>query len=464
MSNNQSRREFLKKFGLSTAALPLLPSITPSLAFSNTLAIPKRAVFIRTAHGSRQENWEPFKLAPTQVAANVKEGQLASLFPNGGINKLLDSNFNPYLNQMTYIKGLDVPVALGHNRGGMLGHYINGDDWETIDQKLAKSTKFYGTQVPVLDALLFSTYGNCSYMRQGDKLIERQSYNSPKAAFDLLFNFSQGGSLSRNSKVLAETLKQIQTLRGSSRLSADDKKTLDIHATLVSDLDAKLKKIAPVTAPANPIPTGALSLTQTYEAFVDVGILALLNNLTNVLVINIEEADGVGASSWHGESHNGEKTYSPLHYKASYWAAQKVFLRVIQKMSQITESNGKTMLDNSLVFWGGEMSQGQGHVQENMPVVLAGSMQGYLRPGRILDYSQYSVSPIASNNMGDTNWIGRPYTQLLNTILQAAGLSPADYEQGGKPGYGLTESANLTRNLRYKEMIAEVGQVLPFIR
>lgn len=464
MSKNQSRRDFLKKLGLSTAALPMLPSLYPSLGFSQGLPVPKRVVFIRTAHGTRQENWEPYQLAPTQVRANVKEGSLSSLFPSGGINKLLDGNFSPYLNQLTYIKGLDVPVALGHNGGGMLGHYILGDNWETIDQKLAKSAKYYGTQVPVLDSLLFSTYGNCSYMKQGDKLIERQSYSDPKAAFDLLFNFSQGGSLARNSKALQESLKQYQALKNSSRLSAEDKKVMDVHLSLVSELDAKLKKITPVPAPTNPIPTGTLTLTQRYEAFVDVGVLAMMNNLTNILVINIEEAEGVGASSWHGESHNSEKTFSPQHYQASYWAAQKVFLRVISKMSQITESNGKSMLDNSMIFWGGEMSQGAGHVQDNMPVVLAGSMQGFIRPGRLLDYSQYSVAKVASNNMGDSNWVGRPYTQLLNTILQGAGLSPSDYERPGQPGYGIVESANLTRNLRYKDMIAEVGQVLPAIR
>lgn len=466
--NRQARRDFLKQFGLSAAAMPFLPSIFSSVlsssAFAQAATVPKRFVFIRTAHGTRKENWEPFQLAPTQVAANVREGNLTSLFSSTGVNKLLNPAFSPYLNQMTYIKGLDIPLSLGHNSGGALGHYQEFDGYETIDQVLARSSKFYATTTPVLDTLIFSSYGGCSFQNQAGTVAKRNGFTDPRAAFDLLFNFSQGQNLARNEKVLAETLKRYSELKNNSRTSAEDKRVIDLHTSLITEIDGKLKKIAPVTSPANPIPTGNLSVTQLYEAYVDVGVLAMMNRLTNILVINIEEADGVGPSAWHGESHNGEKTPSPQHYQASFWAAQKVFLRLIQKFSQITESNGKSMLDNSLIFWGGEMSQGAGHVQDNMPVVLAGSAQGFIRPGRILDYSQYGVPEVPSNNAGDTMHIGRPYTQLLNTILQSMGLSPADYEKAGKKGYGLTQSANLTRNLRYKDMVADIGQVLPIIR
>ena len=467
--NRQSRREFLKTLGLSALSLPLLPSLLPYGMQASANTIPKRFIFIRTAHGTRQENWDPFQAAPTQVAANVKEGSLASLYGSTGINRLLNPNFSPYLSQLTYIRGLDIPLGLGHNQGGALGHYQATDGYQTIDQLLAKSPIVYAGNTPVMDSLLFSsTSASCSFMRQGSNIVTRQNFSNPQAAFDLLFNFSQGQNLARNSKAISESLKKYNELKNNSRISAEDKNVLDIQTSLLSEIDNKLKLIKPVAPQTNPVPpvpvNGALTVTQINEAYVDVGILALMNQLTNVLVINIEEAEGIGPSSWHGASHDTEKASSPIHYQASFWAAQKVFLRMVQKLSQITEANGKSMLDNSLVFWGGEMSQGAGHVQENMPVVLAGSAQGFIRPGRILDYSQYGVPKVPSNNAGDTQNVGRPYTQLLNTILQAMGLSRADYERNGKPGYGLTESVSLSRNLRYKDMIADVGNILPHIR
>lgn len=461
--NIQSRREFLKYLGLTGISLPLLPSLMaiPSSAMADT--IPHRFIFIRTAHGTRQENWDPLISAPKQIMTNVREGNLRSLYSSVGINKLLDTNFSPYYDQITFIRGLDIPISLGHNKGGALGHFQQGDGYQTIDQLLAKSNKFYRTSTPLVDSLIFSSQDSCSFINSGSETIQRQSYTDPQATFDFLFNFTRVTNTDRNSIAVKEALKRYEALRKNTRLSADDKRVLDIQTTLLNEINHKLKYNTPVPSIKSPVPSGKLNLTQIYESFVDVAILALLNRLTNIVVINIEEAEGISSSSWHAASHDGERTHSPLHYQASYWAAQKVFLRMIKKLSQIQDINGKSMLDNSLVFWGGEMSNGQGHVQENMPVVLAGSARGFIKTGRILDYSQYQAPKVSSNNLGDTQNIGRPYNQLLNTILQSMGLTPADYEKPGKPGYGLSASINMNRNLRYKDMISQIGSILPAI-
>jgi len=461
---NENRRNFIKTFGALGASIPFLPSLlSMSLNAQDTL-VPKRFVFIRTAHGSRKENWDPGIKPPELLGKDIRSGSLQELFSSTQLNKLIDTNFNQYLNQLTYIKGLDIPIGIGHNYGGALGHYSTGDGYETIDQLLARSSKFYQGVTPVIDSLIFSSYGFCSYMNQNGSLKPRSGYSDPSAAFDLLFNLSKSSNLTKSGSAIDIALKRFEEIKKSNKLSSADKKILENQMFLLNEMGVKLKKIKSVTTPQNPIPTGTLTLTQRYEAFVDVGVLALFNNLTNILVINIEEADGVGASTWHSASHDSETQLSPNHYKASYWAAQKVFLRLIKKMSDITEANGRTLLDNSLVFWGGEMSQGAGHVQENMPVILAGSAQGFIKPGQFLDYSQYDLKPVPSNNMGDSQYMGRSYNQLLNTILQSMGLNPADYEKNGQSGYGQAVSASLSRNLRYKDIISEVGNVLPKIR
>jgi len=462
--DQNSRRDFLKAFGALGASFSFLPSLLSLDAKGQSLSIPKRLVLIRTAHGTRKENWEPLIAAPTQVANDVRVGQLQTLYQSNGINKLLDANFVPYLNQLTFIKGLDILVGMGHNAGGAFGHFAYDDGFETIDQYLARSAKFYQGFTPVVDSLIFSPQGFCSYINQNGELKPRTGYSDPRAAFDLFFNLTKSSNLARNSTAIESALKRYQLLKTNPRLSVEDKKILDTQMYLLSEMGNKFKTIKSVATPTNPIPSGNLSYTQLYEAYIDVGILTLFNNLSKILVINIEAADGVDSSSWHAASHDSETQPSPMHYKGSYWAAQKVFLRVVQKMSEITEANGRSMLDNSLVFWGGEMSQGAGHVHENMPAVLAGSAQGFIKPGQILDYSQYGVPPVPSNNMGDNQHIGRPYNQLLNTILQSMGMSPSDYERNGKKGYGISESSNLSRNLRYKDLIADVGNVLPNIR
>jgi len=53
-------------------------------------------------------------------------------------------------------------------------------------------------------------------------------------------------------------------------------------------------------------------------------------------------------------------------------------------MKGIKEANGGTLLDNSMVFWGGTLSDGNTHGRENLPIMLAGRGGGVIKPGRNL--------------------------------------------------------------------------------
>jgi hypothetical protein len=68
---------------------------------------------------------------------------------------------------------------------------------------------------------------------------------------------------------------------------------------------------------------------------------------------------------------------------------------------------------------------------------MAGSAGGAIKTGYYVDYTQLAN---AYANAGLLPWgvliPGIPYNRLYVTILQAMGLTPKDYERGGKPGYG----------------------------
>jgi hypothetical protein len=48
------------------------------------------------------------------------------------------------------------------------------------------------------------------------------------------------------------------------------------------------------------------------------------------------------------------------------------------------DEGGSSMLDNSMVLYGGSLSDGNRHIEENLPLVLAGRGKGTLKPGRRL--------------------------------------------------------------------------------
>ena len=48
------------------------------------------------------------------------------------------------------------------------------------------------------------------------------------------------------------------------------------------------------------------------------------------------------------------------------------------------DEGGRSLLDNSMALYGGSLKDGNRHVEENLPLILAGRGKGTLKPGRRL--------------------------------------------------------------------------------
>jgi hypothetical protein len=55
--------------------------------------------------------------------------------------------------------------------------------------------------------------------------------------------------------------------------------------------------------------------------------------------------------------------------------------RLLEKMKNLDEG-GSSLLDNSMLLFGGSIKDGNNHNHHNLPLVLAGKAGGALRPGR----------------------------------------------------------------------------------
>ncbi|MGZ5279992.1 MAG: DUF1552 domain-containing protein [Pseudobdellovibrionaceae bacterium] len=456
----KSRRQFLVGSGQFMLALPLLTSILPRGVMAADV-VNKKFLAIRIPNGMRFMDWTPHSTAATTQLPGVRVTDLKAAYSSMGINKILDSKFVPYLDKLTFCQGLDVPISLGHNMSGMLGHFSEWDVYPTIDQIISKTPSFYGAKTPVVDSLVLAN--SCSFGKIGNDIVNVPAYSNAGAAFDLLFNFSKPSNLSRGSTVISRVLASYTDLKNSSKISAEDRHVLENQMALLSSVENRIRKIVPVTNAGTRF-AEPVDKAEYYTQMVDLAVLALQTGVTQVVTMSIYEAPEVSPNQWHGESHNHETIPTPNMSKAVKWVADNVFLRAISKMSQITEANGKSLLDNSLIYWGNEVSAGQGHTSENMPVVLAGSAGDFIKTGRLLDYMRYSEPKIQQGNGGDYTYSGRLYNQLLVTILQSMGVTPDVYQRDGRLGYGLNTSASGERNKRYAAYLSEAHQILPLIR
>jgi hypothetical protein len=185
---------------------------------------------------------------------------------------------------------------------------------------------------------------------------------------------------------------------------------------------------------------------------VDIAVAAIRCDLTRIVtfqaqmgvtdaggepVTSYHESDDV-AGDWHDFAHDAvEEPGDHSHIIAlNRWVGQAVFRRFVEALD-VEEADGSTFLDNSLVYWGAELSMD--HYVLALPTVLAGSARGSLETGRYYDYSNLDgdyANPIMPWGVLIP---GLPHQRLLVTILQAMGLSPADYERDGRAGYGVVD-------------------------
>ena len=57
---------------------------------------------------------------------------------------------------------------------------------------------------------------------------------------------------------------------------------------------------------------------------------------------------------------------------------------VIKRMKEIKESDGSTMLDNSIVAYGAGLGDGSTHQYYDLPMILAGGAQNQMKQGKFL--------------------------------------------------------------------------------
>ena len=423
-----------------------------------------------------------------------------------GISGILGPKLNPYLSKMNLIRGLDFLPEVNHNFGGLLGNYSSctnatpceGDslaDVPTIDQVLAYSSKFYPDTPTqrylhlsqgVSDSMSYTDRG------QGGSVEQLKARTNPLDAFNDLFGGAaaptepgEANTAPRSDDLLVDrVMEQYRTLRQSNRLSAEDRDKVDQYVNLMAELQAKLsvRPTLSCTAPAEPESlannesTDASDIRRKWDVMLDIVQAGLLCDRTRIITLGVHKALGPGPDSgdatltghyhsenaaggtWHGLAHDwGNANSRRMLAGINHWIANEFFAKLLEKLD-VPEGEG-TMLDNSLVYWGNEL--GFNHLAYSVPCVTAGGAGGAITTGRYLDYIDWDSPAYFSQEDGNVIR-GIPHNQFLVSVLQAMGLSPADYERDGQPGYGSTDTQSKDPSLYATDYdLASVGDPLP---
>jgi len=139
--------------------------------------------------------------------------------------------------------------------------------------------------------------------------------------------------------------------------------------------------------------------------------------------IGAADHHGLAHACWYAYSREArtaeETTAVEMHKKVDRWKIER-YAQLLHKLKAIREGDG-TLLDNCLVLFGSGLSWGGGHLRQDLPLLLAGSGGGQVRPGRHLRFPK-----------------GTPLPNLYLSMLDAAGVKVdrlAD-SSGRLPGLG----------------------------
>ena len=259
-----------------------------------------------------------------------------------------------------------------------------------------------------------------------------QKTTSPSVVFDQIFQGfdpqataeEKAKRLKYRSSVLDYALADAKTL--SARLGASDRLKLEQYMSGIYEVEEQIaKSAAGPTCDIVDAPPGEPSYPEHVKIMSDLMALALQCDATRVITFMLGNAgsnqsyDFIGVSGQHHEiSHHQDNpdNFDKLT-QIDIWEMQQ-FAYLLEKLDAIEEAEGKTVLDNSVVFLSSEIEDGNSHSHFNMPIVLAGSAGG-IQPGRHLVYGETSVG------------------QLFVSMLNAVGVEATSFGEASSPLPGL---------------------------
>jgi hypothetical protein len=465
--------------------LPFLPSLLPRSARAQSMTPPKRFIYLGVEHGGASfANMYGTQGTMGMTPVQIWSGNTANYAPLVPTTSGMTTSISPLLSaassvltptlaaKLNLLRGVDFVNTLIHHDGGHLGNNHSQvtssaaaalSPMVTIDQVMAYSPNFYGTQIPRArsiniggDRQLSWTYSNPSTLTGSQAL---PTFNSSLKLFTSIFGTgSTTTTTTTRPLIIDRVIQNYNSLRNSNRrLSAADKQRLDDHVARLTQLEMSIGASSTPLSCGSPTPPAdnaktwplldntGLALDQQvtyYKLMCDVIVAAFACGATRIAVFHDEMPMTTYQGDWHQDIAHQDTSAGPqMTLEANYQQVfEHIFLYLASSLDAITDVDGSsTILDNTLLYWSMEAGY-HTHDPYQVPIVMAGSAGGYFKTGLFVDYR--NLIPTCQNidsshNLMPDNYAGLIYSQFLATALYSMGITSSEWKQpNGLPGYG----------------------------
>jgi len=422
-----SRRTFLK--GASVAvSLPFLDAMVPALSAQSGTSTP-RLGFIYFANGVIQNQWKPattghgFELPPTLKPLEPVKDQINII---SGLAHLQADTFGDGTG--------DHPRA---SAAWLTGVHAYDRTQPGVEVRLATTADQIAAKVIGRDSHVasleltvdFPTQGSCdsgdcfyvNTVSWRNPTTPNPAETHPRVVFERLFG--TGGSAAQRraqakdrGSILDSVIAEVNSL--SKSLGHGDRTKLDEYLDSVREIESRIQKTESQTASSLQLPDRPVDVPDSFDEYtkmmLDLVALGYQADVTRVfsMIFARELSSRTFASIGVGEQHHAVSHHRNdpdlIVKKAKIDTYHVQLLSYFLTRLQATQDGNGSLLDHSLILYGGGMGDGNLHRHFDLPCLLAGNLGGKLKTGYHLQYPDNT-----------------PMTNLLVTLLDKAG-APVD--------------------------------------
>jgi len=424
-----ARRTFIRGAGV-TLALPLLDSMVPALtALAQSAAAPRlRLGFCFMPHGAVMANWTPAAegalelspiLAPLEahkkdvvVLSNLAHAMAGPQGPgdNGGDHTRCPAVFlNGVHPKRTDGADINAGVTIDQIAAEKIGQ-------DTLLPSLELAIEDYSGLVGSCDVGFSCTYMNTISWRTPTAPMPMEI--NPRIVFDRMFG---DGATAEERRLRIDTQRSIldavtdQVRRLQGGLGSGDRNRVAEYLDTVREIERRIllsekQASQSLDVPVSPrgIPDDFVEHTKLMFDLMTIAYQANITRITTFMMareVSYRTFPMLGISeAFHPASHhqnNPDRLAQLTRIQAfhvglwSYW---------LDKLRSTPDGDG-TLLDHSLILYGGAMSNSNVHNHAPLPIVVAGGANGTMKGGRHLKYAENT-----------------PMANLLLTVLEKAGV------------------------------------------
>jgi hypothetical protein len=401
------RRTFLRGMG-TAVALPFLDAMVPALAKGAAGKPPVRMAFVYVPNGIDMRNWTPEyegKLRELPRILKPLEPYKDDILLMGNLTHntgraLLDGAGDHGRCCGSYLTGIQVKKSLTDIKAGVSMDQI-------VARQMGGQTRFPSLELGLEDARQSGDCDSgysCAYTNNLAWRSETQPLPpilDPRAMFEHLFG--NGVALSpearaRQAKYRRSILDFVteDTRRLETGLGPTDKRKLEEYLGSIREVERQIEKAEKDNAQIDPHmekPYGVpADFAEHFKLMTDMITIAFQADLTRVVTFLVTHE---GTSRAYREIGISDGHHPLTHHRNQADLMEKVaqinsyhmkqFAGWVEKLKASREGDG-SLLDHSMIVYGAGLSDGNRHLHEDLPTLIAGRGGNFIKTGRRVIY------------------------------------------------------------------------------